>query len=369
MSEASQPSISGRELEARVMEMTIRLALVALLVVWCFQITRPFLMPIVWGIVIATAIHPAFDRLVSAIGGRRRTVAACLTVLGLALLIVPAALLADSMVTSAEWLHDGLENGTLEVPPPPDRISTLPVVGEQIHRFWALANSNLEQAIREVGPKLLDVGTSLLSAAAGMGLGVLQFAVSIVIAGVLLAGAQGGQRTAKAIATRVVGGDRGPELADLAGATVRSVAQGILGVAVIQSLLLGVGMMVAGVPHASLWTALCLLFAIVQLPPLLVMIPIIAYQFSAAGTAGAVLFTIWTILAGASDNVLKPMLMGRGLDLPVIVIFLGSIGGFMMSGFIGLFVGAVVLALGYKLFMAWLEPEQAAGDVAEPTAD
>jgi predicted PurR-regulated permease PerM len=368
MSEASQASNSGREIEARVIETTIRLALVALLVVWCFQITRPFLMPIVWGIVIATAIHPAFDRIASTMGGRRRTAAALLTVLGLALLIVPAALLADSMVSSADWLQDGLENGTLEVPPPPEGIASWPVVGEQIHRFWALANSNLEQAIREVGPKLLDVGTGLLSAAAGVGLGVLQFAVSIVIAGVLLAGSQGGQRTAKAIATRLVG-DNGEEMAELAGATVRSVAQGILGVALIQSTLLGIGMFVAGVPHASLWTALCLLLTIVQLPALLVMIPVIVYQFSVASTLGAVVFMIWSVLAGASDNVLKPILLGRGLDLPMIVIFLGSIGGFMMSGFIGLFVGAVVLALGYRLFMAWLALEPAAEPDAEPAAE
>jgi len=181
--------------------------------------------------------------------------------------------------------------------------------------------------------------------------------ISIVIAGVLLSSSAKGAEVASAIATRLADA-RGPEFVALSGATVRGVAQGILGVALIQSVLVGIGLFAAGVPHASLWTALCLVVAIIQLPPLLVLLPIIVYMFATSGTTTAVLFMIWSILASSSDTFLKPVLLARGLDLPMVVIFMGAIGGFVMSGFIGLFVGAVILALGYRLFMAWLGGNQ-----------
>jgi predicted PurR-regulated permease PerM len=141
----------------------------------------------------------------------------------------------------------------------------------------------------------------------------------------------------------------------LAGATVQSVTRGILGVAVIQSLLAGVGMLVVGVPAAGLWALLVLLLAVIQLPPLLVLAPVIVYVFSTSSTVAAVVFAVWSVFVGMSDTFLKPVLMGRGVDVPMLVIFMGAIGGFMLDGIIGLFVGAVVLALGYTLFTAWLQ--------------
>lgn len=356
MTDIAQEPGANQDSTTRAIETTIRLTVVALLAWWCFEITRPFFMPIVWGIVIATSVYPAFIHLATAMGGRLRTAAGVITIVGLSILIVPTMLFAESLVSGGQWLSTGLEAGTLVVPPPPESVAGWPVVGASLHQFWSLASSDFEQAVREVGPRLVSVGAGLLSAVAGAGLGVLQFALSIVIAGVLLAGSDSGHRIAQAVATRFAG-ERGPALADLAANTVRSVAQGILGVALIQSVLLGIGMLIAGIPHAGLWALLCLMFAVIQLPTLLVMLPIIFWEFSVASTTAAVLFTIWTLLAGASDNVLKPMLLGRGLDLPMIVIFVGAIGGFMTTGFIGLFVGAVILALGYKLFMAWLALE------------
>ncbi len=192
-----------------------------------------------------------------------------------------------------------------------------------------------------------------MSAIAGVALAVVQFVISIVIAGVLLAAGPAGHRAARSIALRLAG-ERGGELASLAAATVKNVAQGILGVALIQSALIGLGLFVAGVPHAGLWALLCLMLAVIQLPPFLVLIPIISYVFSSESTAVSIAFTIWMMLAGLSDNVLKPILLSRGLELPMVVIFMGSVGGFVLSGFIGLFVGAVVLALGYELFQVWL---------------
>jgi predicted PurR-regulated permease PerM len=150
-------------------------------------------------------------------------------------------------------------------------------------------------------------------------------------------------------------GERGEKFADLAGATVRSVAVGIVGVAMIQSALLGIGFVVAGVPHAALWTVLCVFLAVLQLPTIIVALPIMIYMFSYSTTTVAVLFAIWSTLAGLSDNVLKPILLARGVETPMIVIFMGAIGGFVSAGFIGLFVGAVILSLGYELLMAWID--------------
>ena len=185
--------------------------------------------------------------------------------------------------------------------------------------------------------------------------------VSIIIAGVLLANTAGGSQAARALARRLAG-EQGTKGVELAGATVRSVAQGVLGVALIQSILAGLGCLLVGVPGAGLWALLVLILAVVQLPTILILGPIIVYVFSTTSTIAAVLFAIWSILVGISDAFLKPLLMGRGVDVPMLVIFIGAIGGFMASGIIGLFVGAIILALGYKLIINWLEvdtpPEQ-----------
>ncbi len=357
-SSAGKREVQEREFLNKATEATIRIALVALLAAWCFQIVRPFVLPVVWAIIIATAVFPAYRWLGRMMGGRERLAAVVLTLTGLILLIVPSLLSAGSLVENASWLSEGLRDGTLEVPLPPEHIATWPLVGEKLHGFWALAHVNLMGALQQLGPHLAPFAGGLFSAAAGVGLGVLQFVISIAIAGVLLASSTKGAEVAAAIAARLFD-ERGPEFVALSGATIRGVAQGIIGVALIQSVLVGIGLFAAGVPHASLWTALCLVVAIIQLPPLLVLLPIIVYMFATSGTTTAVLFMIWSILASSSDTFLKPVLLARGLDLPMVVIFMGAIGGFMMSGFIGLFVGAVVLALGYRLFMAWLGEDEA----------
>ena len=205
-------------------------------------------------------------------------------------------------------------------------------------------------------PQLKKFGIPLLSTAAGAGVGILKFVISIIIAGVLLANAAGGGQAARAIATRLTG-ERGTKSVELAVATVRSVTLGILGVALIQTFLAGLGLLVVGVPGAGLWALLVLILAVVQLPTILILGPIIVYVFSTSSTVTAVVFAIWSVLVGISDAFLKPLLMGRGVDVPMLVIFIGAIGGFMTSGIIGLFVGAIIFALGYKLFLLWLNED------------
>ncbi|MGZ9103596.1 MAG: AI-2E family transporter, partial [Rhodoplanes sp.] len=259
------------------------------------------------------------------------------------------------LVETAQALASDLNQGTIRVPPPPESVASWPVIGKPLQQFWLLASVNLHEALAQVGPHLKPFGRWLLAAAAGTGLGILQFIIAIVIAAVFLARARYfSHELAIAIATRLAG-ERGAEYAELAGATIRSVARGILGVALIQSLLAGLGFLAVGLPAAGFLALLCLLLAVVQVGPAPIVVPVIIYVFATADILTATLFLIWSTVVLVSDNILRPILLGRGVRVPMIIIFIGAIGGLLTSGIVGLFVGAVVLALGYTLFLAWLQ--------------
>jgi predicted PurR-regulated permease PerM len=355
----SEQSSKDRIFMNRALEATIRIGLVVMLAAWCFEIVRPFIVPVVWGIIIAIAFNPGYHRLQSILGGRRRLAATLFILLALVVLITPAVVLTGTLVDAAKHIARELADGAVTIPPPPQSIAMWPVVGDPLDEFWSRASVNLGEALNEVKPQLKTFGRWLLSIAAGAGLGILQFTAAIIIAGVLLPRAGAGHHAARAIATRLAGG-RGTDFADLAEATVRSVTRGILGVALIQSLLAGLGFLAAGVPAAGLWALLCLFLSVVQIGIVIILIPIVIWVFSNSDMGTAIAFLIWSIFVGVIDNVLKPILLGRGVEVPMLVIFIGAIGGFLAMGIIGLFVGSVILTLAYKLFLAWL------GEAPEP---
>ncbi len=329
---------SSRNFIGDSLEVAIRIGLIALLVWWCFLILKPFLVPVFWAIIIADAVYPYYLKLENGLGGRTKLTATLFTLVALALLIIPTIMLFDSLVDSIRELSTGLKNGTLTIPPPTDSVATWPVVGESVHKFWQSASVNLQETLVQIGPQLKELVGGLLASGAGLVLGVLQFVISILIAGVFLAKAEDSRNISIKI-FRSVTGDKAVELVDLSNATIRSVAQGVLGVAIIQSLLAGIGMLVAGVPGAGFWTLLVLLLAVIQLPPIVVLGPVIFYVFSVSSTTVAVIFAIWGVFVSVSDSFLKPLLMGRGVQIPMLVILIGAIGGMMLSGIIGLFVG------------------------------
>jgi predicted PurR-regulated permease PerM len=348
----------------RILEVSIRIGLLLLLVVWCFQIIRPFIVPVIWGIILAVATQPGYRRLNAALGGRRGLAAALVTVLMLVLLAGPSMMLAGTLIEGARELAGQLREGQLRIPPPPESVGTWPLIGPHLAAFWSLASENLAEALEKIGPQIRAAGVWLLAAAGGVGFGILQFIFAIVISGVLLAHSKGGEQAADAIAVRVMG-EQGSKFADLEGATVRSVSRGILGVALIQAILAGLGFLAVGLPAAGLLALLCLFLAVIQLGVGLIMIPAMIYIFATADTLPAVLFLVWGVFVTLLDNILKPILLGRGVQVPMAIIFVGAIGGFLVHGIIGLFVGSVVLALGYTLFTAWLregpEPEREPG--------
>ena len=346
-------SASDDKFVANAVESAIKIGALFVLVMWCYQIIAPFIMLVLWAVIIATAVHPVYNKLSIKLGNRKKTTAALLSVLAITFLVIPAVMLSDSLVNGAKYLAEGLQNGSLVIPPPSESVAGWPIIGQSLSDIWSLASTNLEAAINKLGPQLRGVGAWLLSAAAGVGAGIIQSVLSILIAGVFLATASSGTKATNSIAIRIVG-EYGTQLANLSRDTIRSVAQGVLGVALIQAVLAGIGLMVMDVPGAGLWALLVLILAIVQLPPILILGPIIFYVFSVADTLPAVLFTIWSLIVSGSDAFLKPLFLGRGMEIPMLVILIGAIGGMISSGIIGLFVGAVVLALGYTLFVEWL---------------
>lgn len=346
----------------RAIEVSIHIGLLVLLTAACLLILRPFIPLVAWGIVIAIAVYPAYRKFQSLLGDRGTLAAVLGTLLVLAVLIVPVALLTEKVIEGVQALATHVKDGTLHVPPPPEGVETWPIIGPSLSRTWNMASTNLTGLMQHFAPQIKAIVPALFAASAAIGLTVLQFVLSLLIAGVLLAKASDCATASHSLANRLFG-DRGPEFENLAGSTIRSVTNGILGVAVIQSVLAGLGFVVGGLPGAGLWTLIFLFSAVLQIG-VIVLIPAVIFMFAIAGTTKAIVFLVWCIFVALIDNVLKPLLLGRGAAVPTAVVFLGAIGGFVVMGIIGLFVGAIVLAVGYKLFLAWLEgPEIAKQEI------
>jgi predicted PurR-regulated permease PerM len=340
-----------------MIESTLRIVLVLLLLTQVYDIIQPFLIPILWGAIIAMAAFPLVKWLEPKLGGRRGLAVTLITLFFIMALVTPTWIMTDSVLSGVKKVSVALENDQLQVPPPPAGVAEWPIIGEKLFSAWSQANSDLEGALAKASPQIKELSGTLLKRLGSSLVGVLMFLVSLIIAGGFMAFADGCADMAQRFFVRVGGLRPGGEWASLTVATVRSVLQGVIGVAIIQTALVAIGLFVAGIPGAPLWSIIVLLLAIAQLPPLIVLLPIMAYVFSTADTTTAVIFTVYQLIAGASDSFLKPLLMGRGLDIPMPVILIGAIGGMISAGIMGLFAGAVILSIWYKLFGLWLEQE------------
>jgi len=334
-------------------DITLRIGILLLLIAWCFQILYPFFSIVLWAIILAVALAPFYNTMKMKLGNRGKLAASLITFLALGTIAIPSYLFVDSLVRGIRDLGSQIEAGNLEIPPPPVEVNDWPIIGKSLYNGWELASTNLEAAFDQYGEQLASIGSSMLNSILGTGLGVLQFVLSTIIAGVLLATSEGGARIIRNLFNKLVG-ERGEEFTRISEITVRNVVKGILGVAVIQAVLAGLGFVLAGVPYAGLWALIVLFLAVIQIGPTLVIIPVIIYIYSTSEALPASLWTIYLVLVAISDNFLKPILLGAGAPVPMLVIFLGAIGGFITSGFIGLFTGAIVLSLGYKLIHTWL---------------
>ena len=370
MSDINSSATSGvLSANRQIIEIAIQLAVGAVFVVASYRILRPFIDFIVAGGVIAIAVYPLFQRAVDRLAGRRKIVLALFVLLGLGVIVVPVILASPSIYESAHTLHEQVDDGSLKVPPPPSRVREWPVVGAKVHSFWLQASTNLQSLINEYRDQVKDVFGGFVSAVVGAGAQALKFIFSILIAALFLANADACAAGLGRFSSRLFGKTRGREFNQLAAQTVRSVATGVLGVAFVQAVLAGVGMAIAGVPWVGAWCLAILLLAIVQLPPLVILLPVALWVLgSADNPVIAWGFLVWALLVSFSDAVLKPMFLGRGLEIPMIVILLGAIGGLMLSGIMGLFVGAVILSLAYRLLMEWLNETEEEAITPSPEA-
>ncbi len=355
----TQATASGRA-QPGWADVAIRLALVALVVYWSFLLLRPFIAILVWAAILSVALYPFYLWLKRLLGGRSTLASFLLTVLALVVILGPISTLGAALVENLSSIAVGISEGTVTVPPPP-YVAEWPLVGSQLSAFWQTASLELSETLASIEPQLKEAALKLLGLVGSIGLGVLQFTVAIFIAGFTYSRAAGIQDSLKIFAARAAP-RMGEDFVDLAGGTVRSVARGVVGISLIQSILFGVGALVADIPLAGLWTFVALILAIVQVGPGLVIVPVIIYAWSSMATVSAVIFTAYMVPVMLLDNVLKPMVMGRGLPVPMLVIFIGVIGGTMAHGLIGLFVGPIVLSLGYELGRAWIQMGRASSE-------
>jgi predicted PurR-regulated permease PerM len=349
-------SISNYTFE-KIVDLIIRLGIIFLLVGWCLDIIGPFILILIWATVIAIAIHPMFNKLRKWFRGNRLFPTLVLTIIFLGILLVPSIFVGKSLTAGVHELREIYEQGKPLIPPPGDRTANWPGFAKPIADLWKLASTNLEAAATKYSTQLQSAGLWIISALAGIGKGVLQFMASIIIAGVMLFFSDtiivGIRKLFKKIA-----GEKGDYFANMTVSVVRNVVKGILGVAIIQTAMAGLGFFIAGVPYAGLWTIFCLVLAIIQVGVGPIAIPIAIYMFSVADTTTATILAIWLAITLVSDNVLKPILLGRNAPAPMLVIFLGAIGGFIYNGFLGLFLGAVILCIGYQLLVTWMNSDE-----------
>ncbi len=339
---------------SKMLDTVIQIGLLGLLIYACARIVLPFAGILLWSMVLAVMLHPLHVRVAGRVGNRWSAI--LIGVIGVTVILVPTVVLAASLASSAHWLISGLENHSLVIPPPPARLSDVPVVGPALTETWVLVVTDAPSALAKYGGKLSRPAAWLASFAGRLAVGEVSFVISFAIAAVLLAYGKGAANFAEYLIEFMTGNrGRGPRLTALTAATVRGVAIGVVGVAAIQSVLLGVGFFAIGIPAAGLLMLVALFLGIVQVPATLLTVPVIIYVFMTEPTVPAVIFLIWTLLAGLSDNALKPLMLGRGLEVPMPVILIGVIGGLIADGLVGLFVGPVVLAVGYVLFMEWLQ--------------
>jgi predicted PurR-regulated permease PerM len=362
-----------QRLSRRLLDVFIRAGLVLALTMLCYRIFSPFISLMAWALILAVTLYPAHQMLAHKMGEKQGLAATLLVLGGIVLIGVPTAVLMASLGDSVQDLVGSVRGNTLNIPAPSPNVAEWPVVGKKVHDLWSQAHADLPAVIQRMQPQIGDLATKALGVVAGVAGAGLLFLASFIIAGIIMAFGQSGAESIRSIFARIVGIHRGDDFAKLSTETIRAVALGVLGVAFIQALVVGLVMIIARVPFAGVLALVVLVLGVAQVPALLVTLPVIAYIWMSGnyGTTAAVIYTVLLFVAGMLDNVLKPLLLGRGVDAPMPVILIGALGGLASAGILGMFVGAVLLALGYQIFMWWVatNPDIAAAEPETKTPD
>jgi predicted PurR-regulated permease PerM len=351
---------SGEE----IIQLAIRLGLLAFLLYWSFILVRPFIPIFAWSVVLAVALYSAYNWLSVHLGDRPKLAAVIITVVNLAIVIGPATWLGLGLIEGLRSFAGQLDSGRLIVPSPPESVKDWPIVGAQLYTLWDQASTNLRAALSEIAPHLKPLAGPVFAFAGSASVGTLKFIASVLLAGFLFPSGPRLVVAIRSVQARLVS-QRGQDFVALAGATIRTVSQGVIGIAVLQSLLFGIGLKLAGVPSAGVLAFAVLVLAIMQIGSAIVLFPVIIWIWTTKDFMAALLITIYLLVVGLADNVLKPMLMGRGLSTPALVIFIGLLGGTIAHGIVGLFIGPIILAVAWELMMAWIRAGQASAPSSE----
>jgi predicted PurR-regulated permease PerM len=330
----------------------LRLGFIALLFIMSYHILKPFIGPIIWGIIIAVALFPLHKRFTKLLGNKEKLSASLIVIISIVLLVIlPSVLFTASTYETVETIKTKIQAGDLHIPPPDAQVESWPIIGKPIYHFWQLATTSISGIFEMFEPQLKKIAPKMLLGITGMATTIFLFIISIIIAGALLVNSKAAEKTAIAVFLTFAGKE-GEHFTELASRTIRTVVQGVLGTAFIQAIFVSIALFIVGFPGAEIVSLIVLFIAITQLPVLLITIPAILYVFSYADTATSVIFTIWVVFWSVADNLIRPLLMGKQMDIPVLVIMIGVIGGMIMGGILGLFIGAVLLAFTYKVFQA-----------------
>lgn len=344
----------GQKYVSKSIESYIKTAIVFLIIYACFLIFKPFLLPVVWGAIIAIALYPLHVRLTKALNNKGGISALLITLVFLSLLVIPSVSFIQFLIEDIKKFVTEFNNGSMTIQSPPESVSEWPLVGKSIYGAWDLFSTNLQAAFDLYSDQIKGVVETVVSAFKSITGSLLVFIFAIIISGVFLKISTKGFKGIYTIVSNLAG-EMGDEIVNNSIKTIRSVVTGVLGTAIIQTVIITVALFIFKVPAAPVLSLVCLFMAIAQLPVILLILPIAIYMFSVLSGGSAVVLSIWLIAGGLSDNFLKPMLLGRGLSIPMPVILIGAIGGMLLMGIIGLFIGAVVLAVGYQILHIWIK--------------
>lgn len=364
-----------RDIRRDLTRNTLAIVFVAGLAALSLWVLRPFLAAGVWAAMIVVATWPPFVALEARLGGRRAPAIALMTLAMLLLLVLPLWLAVDTIFAHAGQLtvivNQLASNG---LPPLPAWLAGLPLVGERLAGLWQqLASGGADGLVAQVSPYAADTGKWVLAQVGGLGGMLVQFFLVVTLAAIMYAGGEDAARLVRRFGRRLAGA-RGENSVILAAQAIRGVALGVGVTALVQTVLGGLGLALAGVPLAALLSALMLMLCIAQVGPLPVLLPAAGWLFWMGDSGWAVFLVVWSVVVGSLDNFLRPALIRRGADLPLLLIFAGVIGGMLGFGLVGIFVGPVVLAVTWTLLQAWiadaLGDDSAAdqADAAEPAA-
>lgn len=343
----------------------LQLFFIFLLVGFCLKLLLPFFMPILWAVILSVVFYPLFNSLQRILKGRKALASVVITILLIAIMVVPLIYFLKAATGNFLELKSSFEAGTLKITPPGASIKEWPIIGKPLYEFLLSLSTDLEQSVVKYQDQIRELSSKIMASILSSGAAFLQFILSVIIAGVLLVSPGGKTFFMKFL--KKIAGNEAEGIMTISVSTIYQVVKGILGVAVIQTIIQAIGLFWADIPYAGILTLICLIFSILQIGPIIINIGVIIYLFSTGDSGYAIFWTVFFIISGLSDNVLKPLLLGKGALVPMLVIFLGVIGGFIMSGFIGLFVGPIVFSIGYKLFVAWLDDNSE--PIEEPVED